>query len=316
MPSESGEKERYPADHEHRTTLALLSLDGLSVGDALGQRFFGPPAIVSGMIENRQIPPAPWYFTDDTAMAISIVETLSRHGRIHQDELALAFARRYRQEPDRGYGPFARKILANIDRGGSWRELAPQAFGGSGSMGNGGAMRVAPVGAYFYDDLDCAAEQAEASAEITHAHAEGRAGAVAIAAAAATAARAQAGGDAITPDHFFSEILSVTPPSATRDAIESARDLSPASPPELAAQKLGSGNRITAPDTVPFTLWCAVRHLASYPEAIWTTISGLGDRDTTSAIVGGIVALSAGRFSIPPTWLSSREPLPVIVPEN
>jgi ADP-ribosylglycohydrolase len=35
----------------------------------------------------------------------------------------------------------------------------------------------------------------------------------------------------------------------------------------------------------------------------------LGDRDTTCAIVGGIVALSAGRESIPPAWLAARESL-------
>jgi hypothetical protein len=39
------------------------------------------------------------------------------------------------------------------------------------------------------------------------------------------------------------------------------------------------------------------------------TVAGMGDRDTTCAIVGGIVALSAGRESIPRAWLSAREPL-------
>jgi ADP-ribosylglycohydrolase len=36
----------------------------------------------------------------------------------------------------------------------------------------------------------------------------------------------------------------------------------------------------------------------------------VGDRDTTCAIVGGIVAMSAGVESIPPSWIESREPLP------
>jgi ADP-ribosylglycohydrolase len=46
-----------------------------------------------------------------------------------------------------------------------------------------------------------------------------------------------------------------------------------------------------------------------YSEAIWQTVSALGDRDTTCAIVGGIVALKAGRESIPANWLKAREPL-------
>jgi ADP-ribosylglycohydrolase len=66
---------------------------------------------------------------------------------------------------------------------------------------------------------------------------------------------------------------------------------------------------VTSPDTVPFTLWCADRHLDNFEEAMWTTVAGLGDRDTTCAIVGGIVALAAGPSSIPLDWLAAREPL-------
>lgn len=50
-------------------------------------------------------------------------------------------------------------------------------FYGQGSYGNGAAMRVAPLGAYFADDLALATQQARLSAEVTHAHAEGLIGA-------------------------------------------------------------------------------------------------------------------------------------------
>jgi ADP-ribosylglycohydrolase len=43
--------------------------------------------------------------------------------------------------------------------------------------------------------------------------------------------------------------------------------------------------------------------------AIAKTISAGGDCDTNAAVVGGIVALSAGREAIPPGWLKDREPL-------
>ena len=57
---------------------------------------------------------------------------------------------------------------------------------------------------------------------------------------------------------------------------------------------LGNGSRITAPDTVPFALWCAARHIDDYAEALWTTVSAGGDNDTNCAIVGGIVVLANG----------------------
>jgi ADP-ribosylglycohydrolase len=65
-------------------------------------------------------------------------------------------------------------------------------------------------------------------------------------------------------------------------------------------------SRVSAPDTVPFALWCAARHLDDYVEAMWQTVSGLGDRDTTCAIVGGIVA--AAGAGVPSDWRASREP--------
>ena len=60
----------------------------------------------------------------------------------------------------------------------------------------------------------------------------------------------------------------------------------------------------------PFALWCAAQHLDSYEEALWLTASGLGDIDTTCAMVGGIVALSTGTECIPRAWRAAREPLP------
>lgn len=61
-------------------------------------------------------------------------------------------------------------------------------------------------------------------------------------------------------------------------------------------------------DTVPFSIWCALRHHDDFTEAMWSTVSGLGDRDTTCAIVGGLVALTAAP---PKKWVQSREPLPL-----
>jgi ADP-ribosylglycohydrolase len=57
-------------------------------------------------------------------------------------------------------------------------------------------------------------------------------------------------------------------------------------------------------------MWCAAQHLDNYEEALWLTVSGLGDRDTTCAIVGGIVSLHTGVEGIPAAWRRAREPLP------
>jgi ADP-ribosylglycohydrolase len=51
----------------------------------------------------------------------------------------------------------------------------------------------------------------------------------------------------------------------------------------------------------------AAQHPRHFVEAIGKTITAGGDCDTNAAIVGGIVALSAGRGSIPNEWLKARE---------
>jgi ADP-ribosylglycohydrolase len=223
---------------------ARLSLEGLSVGDAFGERFFGPDELVTMLVQARAEPGRIWRYTDDTEMAISIVEVLERRGAIDQDALGEAFARR--MDPARGYGAGAYRILQGIRNGRSWRSESYANFRGCGSFGNGGAMRVAPLGAAGY----------------------------------------------------------------VRDGIDEAIGLPADTPTDRAAHSLGNGAGVTAPDTVPFCLWAASWFSHDFVEAMWQTVSALGDRDTTCAIVGGIVSLQVGHAGIPDEWRTAREALP------
>jgi ADP-ribosylglycohydrolase len=297
-----------PADHTARMDRLRLSLDGLSVGDAFGQHFFHVPNVAL-LIAQRAIPFLRWRYTDDTEMALGIAEVLNRHGCIDQDDLASVFHRRYKAAPNRSYGATAHQILLSVGDGIPWHSASYGAFDGEGSMGNGGAMRVGPLGAYFADDFPRVVSEAKASAAVTHGHPEGQAGAIAVAVAAAWAWRVGQGLERNAPGRLIEVALDHTPVGETRRGLENALAL-PADASVLdAEEKLGSGQRVISSDTVPFSLWCASHHLDNYEEAIWTTVAGLGDRDTTCAIVGGIVALAAGRDSIPADWLRAREPL-------
>ena len=292
-------------DRAERIALARLSRTGLSVGDAFGQQAFFDPA----MVINRELPQGRWPYTDDTAMAISIVECLDACGGIDQDDLARRFADAFASEPARGYGGMAREILIAIGAGEDWRDASTRAFGGEGSMGNGGAMRVAPVGAYFFDDYGTAAEHARKSAEITHAHPDGQAGAIAIAVSAAFATRKRLHQTETGPLELLNIALRYTPPGLTHSGIERALTIPLDAHVETAVEALGNGSQVISSDTVPFCLWCAARHIDSFTDAMWETVLGLGDRDTTCAIVGGIVAMAVGPDGIPREWLSRREPL-------
>jgi ADP-ribosylglycohydrolase len=292
----------------HETTrldYAADSLAGLSVGDSLGAQYFAPGRTVG------VIPPPVWEWTDDTEMACSIMWMLREAGRIDPDRLAFSFADRC--EPYRGYGVGAFVILHNIRRGTPWQVAATEIFDGQGSCGNGAAMRVAPLGAYFAGSPSKAATEARLSAKVTHAHPEGVAGAVAVAMAACHAVAARLAGERPSARRLLETVIASTPDGAVHRGLKRALRIPSVSVAE-AAYELGNGAQITAQDTVPFTIWLAARHLDDYPSAILACVEAGGDVDTTGAIVGGIVGAFVGRAGIPEDWLASREPLPDWLP--
>lgn len=302
-------------NHELKLRHALDSLVGLSVGDAFGERFFDSVETTRLLMRQGAFFSDAWRFTDDTLMALSVVEILARYGEVNQDELAVSFAAHY--DNTRGYGPSMHRYLADLNGGNSWRVESKALFGGSGSFGNGAAMRVAPLGAYFWTEPAKAVEQARLAAEVTHSHPEGIAGAMAVAAGAASVGMGAVGkawrddSDPIYAfNDFLDEVLDLVPDSAVRRGIEKARQLGPSADVKSAAAQLGNGWHVSAQDTVPFCLWCAAVHVNDYEAALWAAVSAGGDRDTNCAIVGGIVAACLHRDEVPVTWRKAREPWP------
>ncbi|MEW2514178.1 ADP-ribosylglycohydrolase family protein [Streptomyces sp. NPDC046870] len=289
-----------------RLERALASLRGLAVGDALGSQFFVPANYP--LLKRREPPAGPWQWTDDTEMACSVVAVLAAHQRIDQDALARSFAEHH--DFDRGYGPAVNRLLRLVREGEDWRGLAAGLFNGQGSWGNGAAMRIAPLGAWYADDPEQATHQAEISAYTTHQHREAVVGAMAVAAAAAMAGSPDG---PPAPAALLDGVIALVPKSAVGQGLRRARDMLDYADAATVAAVLGCGRRTTAHDTVPFALWSAARSLGDYASAFWTTAQVGGDVDTTCAIVGGVLA--AGKAGAPPAeWVRHTEALPDWVP--
>jgi ADP-ribosylglycohydrolase len=296
---------------------ARAAMIGLSVGDAFGTMLDGYGVEFARRAAKRLISmKRPWRWTDDTAMALSIVDELVRAGTIDPDALAAAFAAAFARDPNRGYGAGAHGLLSRVNLGVGWRDEAARMFGGKGSYGNGAAMRASPIGAWFAPDLDRVRDEALRSAMPTHAHVDGAAGAVAVAIASALAAMH------VAPAQLLAEVASWTPASPTRDGLVRAGELGLGFDVVAAGEELGTGSNVTSRDTVPFSVWVAAGHLGSYEDALWTACGQPGlelapnalsmfaiDRDTVGAIVGGIVASAAGVDAIPLLWREATEPL-------
>jgi ADP-ribosylglycohydrolase len=291
-----------------RARRAHASLIGLSIGDALGERFFGEPDEVRGRIALRQLPEdRPWRWTDDTQMAVSVYRGLCDHGRVHPRKLALRFAASF--DMARGYGWATRELLLNPSYPSDPHAIAAAAFAGAGSRGSGAAMRVAPLGAFFADDQERVIAEARTQALLTHAHPDAADGAVAVALAAAFSATRHTGGAGLLTD-----VAAVLPDGPMAEALSYAGSIGGEMTPEDVGAALGTGFEATALDTVPFALWNAAHHLGSFVDCFWSTVAGLGDRDTTCAMACGVVAASLGHDGIPQEWANAVEPVPVPVP--
>ncbi|MFJ2649749.1 ADP-ribosylglycohydrolase family protein [Streptomyces sp. NPDC087420] len=285
---------------------ARRSLEGLALGDAFGERWFplfrDPDQAFKDIQARRTPPEAEWHWTDDTALALAVHQVLGEYGTVDQDRLAACFALTFDADPARGYGHGMHVLLpALLTEPERWRALAPELFEG-GSLGNGAAMRVAPLGAWFAADLARVSEQAVLSAEVTHAHPQGIAGAVAVAVAAALSVRGELS---------VAAVAEATPEGVVRDGLARAAELPFTTAPWKAADVLGNGQRIRADDTVPFAVWTAARHPDDLTAALWSTAEGFGDVDTTCAIAGGIVGARTGVSGVPGEWLERREGLPL-----
>jgi ADP-ribosylglycohydrolase len=130
-----------------------------------------------------------------------------------------------------------------------------------------------------------------------------------VAVAAALAAAGE-GADALARADFLREVAAQAPDSEVRSGLLVAASLPGHTSVRHAASVLGSGTLISAADTVPFALWSAAGHLDDLPEALWRTVGGWGDRDTTCAIAGGVVAARTGTHTVPPAWRRALEPVP------
>ena len=291
------------ASLESRFTGAML---GTFIGDALGAPFEGAPS--ETVVEHWDrlaisMEHGPLPYTDDTQMMVGVAESLAEYGGFNGEDMARCFAENY--EPHRGYGASAHQVLAALQQGYPWDQAATLVFP-EGSFGNGAAMRVAPVGVFYYHDLAELRHVAELSASITHGHPLGKEGAALQACAVALAVQTAPGG--LDPGEFLRSMRSFV--RADLDeyilrfaAIERFLDSTPTVDEVIAAL----GNDVRAHAAVPAAIYAFLSHPDSFKEAVVYAVKLGGDTDTIGAMAGAIAGGCHGVEAIPRDWLDALE---------
>jgi ADP-ribosyl-[dinitrogen reductase] hydrolase len=163
------------ADAEARRDRALGAVLGLAVGDALGTtvefkaRGTFPP--VTGMTGSGPFNLKPGEWTDDTSMALCLLDSLAHDPRLDERDLMDRFVRWWRHGENSvtgrcfDIGNATRAALARYERTSDPIAGATDPH----TSGNGGIMRLASVVLVAPDDPDRAAELARRQSRTTHA---------------------------------------------------------------------------------------------------------------------------------------------------
>ncbi|KAF7245904.1 ADP-ribose glycohydrolase ARH3 [Varanus komodoensis] len=270
-------------------------------------------------------------YSDDTAMAHSIVRSLLARRDFDEVDMAKRFAEEYKKDPDRTYGAGVvtvfKKLLSPKCR--DVFEPARQQFNGKGSYGNGGAMRVAGI-SLAYSNIQDVKKFAKLSAELTHANSLGYNGAILQALAVHYALQGE-----LSRDKFLEQLIShMEAVEADDKSVVDARMLGYEEYPfskrlkkikEFLEQSTVSksdvvlelGNGVAALHSVPTAIYSFLRCMESHPDipedfnnlqrTIIYCISLGGDTDTIATMAGAIAGAYYGEEQVPQSWKHSCE---------
>lgn len=281
----------------------LGALVGSALGDAIGELAFRVPekARLLELLERLE----ELSYTDDTAMAIGLAESILEKGCIDQRHLGDTFSRNYQREPWRGYGSGPPTIFSIVRSSQiSYIDAARSLFGGSGSLGNGAAMRIVPVGLFFHDS-ETLYDESCASAEVTHTHPMGKAGAAVQALAVAKAVRLQPH-DAFPLEPFVQELVDSARTPEIRNKMELVKELIAENTlPDIASDRLGRS--VAVDESMPFAIYCFLRNPKSFEDCLFCSILNGGDRDTLGAMACAISGAYLGINAVPGSWREKLE---------
>jgi poly(ADP-ribose) glycohydrolase ARH3 len=241
-------------------------------------------------------------YTDDTQMTLALAASLVERGGVDAAHVSAKYAEFY--QPWRGYGGAAHRVMRLLADGGDYRGTGRLQFP-EGSFGNGGAMRIAPVGlAYRHAPNDRLHQAVEDALVCTHVHPEAVDGALVQAKAVAVAATADP--MQLDPEAFLRAVCQVGSTTIVQTKLEALADgLRREDADVFVIARVGNG--IRASEAVAAALWAFLRYWRTPEECIIRAVGFGGDTDTIGAMAGALVGALHGTAWIPARWFDNIE---------
>jgi ADP-ribosyl-[dinitrogen reductase] hydrolase len=273
------------------------ALLGLAVGDALGAPLEGASpqrasaAIAAGLEMTGSHWWAPGEWTDDTAMALALAESIGEHGPIDIDDVARRYIA-WANADGKGMGrTTAHALIGARDADETRRRARAYYESGGRAASNGTVMRATPIG-LVTDNLLKAREAARQDAELTHADPRAAIASVALCASLIAVREGRDPVGASIPSYVLG-----SPPIAEAFGAAQRRD-------ERFLAELAAGPESGACWTALGVAIYAAKHLDSYEEAMRWVIALGGDTDTNAAVAGALIGARDGASAIPDRWLA------------
>ncbi len=273
---------------EDRAVGALL---GLAVGDAVGttleftRRDSQPP--LTDMVGGGPFGLEPGQWTDDTAMALALADSLLQRGGLEEQDLLARFVAWHEKGEYSCTGTCFDIGIATRQALARWRRTGANHCGATApdTAGNGSLMRLAPVALRFHRDLVLLRDAAERQSRTTHAASK-----------------------AVDACIAFAELLALAIGGASREEL-----LRPHPGPWAGAigeimaggwrgktrQQIGSSGYVA--HSLEATLWC-LDQTRDFRGAVLLAANLGGDADTTAAITGQLAGALYGAAGIPTEW--------------
>lgn len=297
------------------------TLIGTAVGDALGRPFEGwsrrqIEAKVGRVTE--LLPDLGWrsggagQYTDDTQLTIAIAESLIGSKGFNLEHLMNRFIE-WLDEPPIGPGYGCLSSIEKFRLGYTWQEAA------SDSGGNGTAMRVSPIGLFFYNDVPKLIESARMSSIITHTHWAATASAIVVARSVAYLIQS----DSLDVDDFLQTIAASVDDPAFEDYAQNIiglKDYLKMDKIEALIELGGKGIKPPWPNpaetrqgyiaayamsTTLSALYCFLLSPDDFEKSVVEAVMSGGDTDTCGAITGALSGSYNGLEKIPEKWIKS-----------
>ncbi|XP_025269093.1 poly(ADP-ribose) glycohydrolase ARH3-like isoform X2 [Camponotus floridanus] len=314
---------------------------GVLVGDVLGHSFKNKEVLSSrkkiylqqklDMLEEIKCGEFVMKFSSDSAMTRSVAESLIEKQDLDIVDVAKRFVESYYQDPARVYGLSCIQVLTKlaglrdeiIESGIDVKGPAKDLLGGADSYGNGGAMKIAPVSLYCYNNYDNLLHYVKEVTQITHAHELGINGAI-LQAIAIQQSLCLHHSEELNISNFIDDLINkmdkieVDKSQPYKERLKIVKNLLSETGGEPNEQRIIEklGNKLTALESVPTAIFCflnaekrikGIRTDNPVRRAIQYAITLGGDTDTIASMTGAIAGAFYGHEKFSRLLLSHCE---------